>query len=279
MKKIGIHPLFLLLGLGFVVAGWGSVFLIYLLVVVLHELAHYFVAKKLGYKMDKIYLLPYGAGIALKQNFADENDEIIIAIAGPLCNFILAFLTISLWWIFPETYNSTEIFVLANLVTGIVNLLPCYPLDGGRILTAFLKKKIKNKKNILKISGFLNILVVFLLIFVFLIDIFNYFTFLIMAIFIFLGHFENRFQGKYELQNFPLFFENQNRDNPSEVNIIGVAGETEIYKVARLLKKNKFNIVYVFLKNGKIKIINERQLEMLFKNYATTTTFSQVFML
>ena len=278
MKKIGVHPLFLLLGAGFVLMGWGLAFVTYFFVVVIHELAHYLVAKKLGYTMDKIYLLPYGAGISLNQNFVDKHDEVIIAAAGPLCNFLLAFLTISLWWIFPETYNATEIFVLANLVTGLVNLLPCYPLDGGRIFSALLYKKIKNTKKILKISSFINFFIVFLLIFIFLTDIFNYFTFLIMAIFIFLGHFEGRMQGKYELTNFPLFLSKQKRGR-GEINFIGVSENTEIFKVARLLKKNKFNLVYVFFDSGKIKILNERQLELLFQAYPSGTRFENVFQL
>ncbi|MBR4407238.1 MAG: M50 family metallopeptidase, partial [Clostridia bacterium] len=178
------------------------VFFTYILVVILHEMAHFFVAKKLGYSMNKIFLLPYGAGISLNQNFVDEKDEILIASAGPLLNFFLAFLTISLWWLFPSVYIHTETFVLANIVTGLINLLPCYPLDGGRILSSFLSKKLNNRKKALKISSIFNFLIVFLFILIFLTDIFKYFTFLLMAIFIFLGHFNGKLQGKYELTNF-----------------------------------------------------------------------------
>lgn len=269
MKKIGIHPLFLLLGLGFVFFGLFQFFATYLVVVILHEMAHCFVAKKLGYKMNKIFLQPYGAGISFDQKFNDEDDEILIAIAGPALNFLLAFLTISLWWLFPQIYSATEIFVLANIVNGLTNLLPCFPLDGGRILKATLQKKINYKKT-QKICSFFNYFVVFLLVFIFFIDIFNYFTFLIMAIFVFLGNFEGKLQGKYELINFPLFNQQHRKIKDGNINIVGVEENIEIYKIAKLLKKNKFNIVYIFFLNGSVKIINEKQLEKIFSTYPST---------
>ena len=277
MKKLGIHPLFLILGVGFFVVGLGMVFFTYILVVILHEMAHFFVARKLGYSMNKIFLLPYGAGISLNQNFVDEKDEILIASAGPLLNFFLAFLTISLWWLFPSVYIHTETFVLANIVTGLINLLPCYPLDGGRILSSFLSKKLNNRKKALKISSIFNFLIVFLFILIFLTDIFKYFTFLLMAIFIFLGHFDGKLQGKYELTNFPLFLSKQKKNGFGNVNIIGVKEDIEIYKIAKLIKKNKFNLVYIFFSNGKTKVLNEVQLEKIFISFPSNAKLNSLF--
>ena len=96
-----------------------------------------------------------------------------------------------------------------------------------------------------------------------------------MAIFIFLGHFEGRMQGKYELTNFPLFL-SKNKRGKGEINFIGVSANTEIFKIARLLKKSKFNLVYVFFDSGKIKILNERQLELLFQTHASYTRFRDI---
>ena len=150
MKKIGVHPLFLAIGIFICLTGSAGAFFTYLFVVILHEFAHKIVASFFGYEMNKFFLMPYGAGISFKQNFLDEKDEIIIALAGPLFNFFLAFICIAVWWIFPSFYVLSEFFVWANLVTAFLNLLPAYPLDGGRILTSFLSSKINNREKALK---------------------------------------------------------------------------------------------------------------------------------
>jgi Peptidase family M50. len=53
---------------------------------------------------------------------------------------------IAVWWIEPETYNYTYNFAITNLALGLTNLMPCYPLDGGRILVAMLSDKYGHKK-------------------------------------------------------------------------------------------------------------------------------------
>lgn len=276
MKKFGLHPLFILLGIGFCIAGFAVIFFIYLLTVILHELAHLFTAKKLGYKLDKIFLMPFGAGLTLNQNFIDEKDEIIVALAGPILNFFLVILFISLWWIEPSTYNYTQEFVLANFVTGTVNLLPCYPLDGGRILTSYLSKKLNNRKKSLKICIFFNYFICFLFILIFFANIFNNYSFLIMGIFIFLGTFESKFAGNYMLVNFP-FFENLNTSKSIlNTNIIGVSGNTEIYKIAKHLKKNKYNLVYIVMPKGNIKFVSENLIKKIFQNYEINTKLIEI---
>lgn len=276
MKKFGLHPLFVLLGIGFCIAGQALIFFIYLFTVILHELAHLFVAKKLGYKLDKIFLMPFGAGLTLDQNFIDEKDEIIVALAGPLLNFFLVILFVSIWWIEPTTYNYTQDFVLANFVTGAINLLPCFPLDGGRILTSYLSKKLNNRKKSIKICIFFNYFICFLFILIFFVNIFNNLTFLIMAIFIFLGTFESKFAGNYMLVNFP-FFENTNTiKNVVNTNIIGVTSDLEIYKVAKHLKKNKYNLVYVVMPKGNIKFISENLIKKIFEKYSINTKINEI---
>ena len=145
-KIFKLHPLFFLVGLVFIILGQALAFLIYFLVVVLHEFAHGFVAQKLGYGLNKIYLLPFGAMLDINQNFITREDEIKVALAGPICNFVLVFICLGIWWIFPETYAYTNFFVFCNIITGLVNLLPCYPMDGGRIMVAVLSEKFNREK-------------------------------------------------------------------------------------------------------------------------------------
>lgn len=122
----------------------------YSLAVLLHETAHYIVAKKLLYRCREIQISIFGA--VLYGDFQDVNgkDRIKIALAGPVVNLVLCLVCLALWWIFPETYYFTEAFFTANASMAFVNLLPCYPLDGGRALTGVLE--CKYAKNSLKIT-------------------------------------------------------------------------------------------------------------------------------
>lgn len=118
---------------------------LYTLAMLLHETAHYVVAKKLFYRCNEIRVSIFGA--VLYGDFQDVAgaDRIKIALAGPMCNFVMCVLCLALWWIAPQSYYFSEAFFLANASMGCVNLLPCYPLDGGRVLTGVLENKLGKK--------------------------------------------------------------------------------------------------------------------------------------
>lgn len=144
--KARVHPLFYLFGLYFAFTGKVFSFISFTLVAVCHELAHAAVAEKLGYRLNRITLMPYGCIVKGETDCFSYRDEIKIALAGPLINLLTAFLFIALWWFLPETYPYTELAVLASLTVGLINLLPCFPLDGGRILLAGLCLRLERKK-------------------------------------------------------------------------------------------------------------------------------------
>lgn len=237
---------------------------------ILHEFAHAFAAKKLGYVLKKIFLMPYGAGLSLSQEFLDEKDEIIISLAGPLFNFALAFFCIALWWIFPQFYAISQLFVFANLVTGLVNFLPCWPLDGGRILTALLTQKKHSRTLALKKTLICNYVFSAIFLIVFLFNIFENTTFLIFAIFVFVGVFDLKLAGNYTLKNFPLFHNILPNNQQIEIHQFAVSENTEIFKIARCFKKNKLNLVHIIFDNGKIKILTENTIINFFNNCSAT---------
>lgn len=117
----------------------------YSFAVLLHELAHYVVASRLFYHCRHIQLGIFGA--VLYGDFQDVNgaDRIKIALAGPLMNLSLCLVCLALWWIAPTIYYYTESFFTANITMACINMLPCYPLDGGRVLTGVLENKLGNK--------------------------------------------------------------------------------------------------------------------------------------
>lgn len=138
--KLSIHPLFFAFGFYYALTGRIFVFLVYTICAVLHELGHSFVSAGAGYRLNKITLMPFGAVVKGDIDGLKLNDEIKIALAGPFLNLCVGLFFVALWWIYPECYAYTDIVAGANFSMAIVNFLPIFPLDGGRVLSAILTK-------------------------------------------------------------------------------------------------------------------------------------------
>jgi len=164
---IEVHWLFLLVIIGFLIIDPISslLFAIIFVFVTLHEVSHSLIAKRKGIKVRKIILLPIG-GMAVIENAGRLKpwDEIKMAVAGPMFNFVIAALCIiaALAFNYPIfdkallLFEEVEIalgeliflFVFyANLMLGAFNLLvPAFPMDGGRIFRAILALKLNYVK-------------------------------------------------------------------------------------------------------------------------------------
>lgn len=110
--------------------------------VVLHELGHSIVAQKLGIQVHQITLYPVG-GVAQLSRQPDPKREIWITIAGPLVNLLIALALIP----FFLTQEFARTLLLANLILFFFNLLPAFPMDGGRLLRAILGLKLSSTKS------------------------------------------------------------------------------------------------------------------------------------
>ena len=196
--KLSIHPLFFIFGLYFALTGKVFLFLTYTLTALIHEYGHAIAAEKLGYKMNKIVLMPYGAVVNGAIGGLSYKDEVIVALSGPFTNICLCVLFVALWWLFPETYPYTDVVFLSNLSIAAINLLPAFPLDGGRIISAALSLKFPQKKVItaMKISGIIISAGLFAL---FLFSIFNKInlSLLFFALFILIGALKKADQSAY----------------------------------------------------------------------------------
>ena len=131
---------------------------------IIHELGHVLMGIALGLKIEKIEIMPMGLSVSFKLNIEDFNKKIqkgsvlqlkkiAIAMAGPLTNLIM--LLIALNANINLKMVSNEILVYANILIMLFNLLPIYPLDGGRIfkeLIQIFEGSIKAKIYIRKIS-------------------------------------------------------------------------------------------------------------------------------
>ena len=124
-----------------------SLILLVFTCVVLHELGHCLMAQRYKITIHRILLLPIGGMAQFGHIPRKPLRELFITLAGPMVNFLLAgILRIILgspWeWIYADfTYGWRDLFfslLLFNLAMGLFNLLPIFPMDGGRILRALL---------------------------------------------------------------------------------------------------------------------------------------------
>ena len=107
--------------------------------VLLHELGHCLTAKAFGIPVRQITLYPIG-GIAGIENLPrSPRIEFLVTVAGPAVNIVLAGLFGIVFAFYPHPIVFQLLFI--NLVFGFFNLLPGFPMDGGRILRALLARK------------------------------------------------------------------------------------------------------------------------------------------
>jgi Zn-dependent protease len=108
--------------------------------VLLHELAHAFVARRLGVGVRQITLFAFGGTAEVDRDSPDPRSELLIAVAGPLSNLAIACLMYGLWRVASDTRWAMIPLHLAifNASMGCFNLLPGFPMDGGRVVRAIL---------------------------------------------------------------------------------------------------------------------------------------------
>jgi Zn-dependent protease/predicted transcriptional regulator len=108
--------------------------------VVIHELAHAVVARRLGIPIGNITLFLFGGVASIKREPGTPADELRMAAAGPAASVALALLCFAIMWPLPEGWANDLFFLLAwsNGLLAAFNLLPAFPSDGGRILRAIL---------------------------------------------------------------------------------------------------------------------------------------------
>ncbi|WP_067048639.1 CBS domain-containing protein [Methanofollis ethanolicus] len=123
--------------------------------VLIHELAHSVVARSMGLKINSITLLIFGGVASMEEGLPDPKVELPMALVGPLASLGVAIVSVALTyapvWLVDAGKLSPEVggvliyffgyLALLNFVLFLFNLLPAFPMDGGRVLRAWLAKK------------------------------------------------------------------------------------------------------------------------------------------
>lgn len=273
MKKFSINPVALVVWLWLVIMNGIIVATNYIFAIVIHELGHFLTAKKLGYRLSKFSLSPYGVELSYFGQNLNYRDELIIAFAGPLANFVSVFFVLGLWWVVPTIYFFTESFVCISLLIALVNLHPAYPLDGGRIFVSIGSHFVK-EKTAKKITLFVNIflgIIFFVLFVIFLFINFNP-SLLLFSLFLFAGILDLRFSSKFEKIN--IF--TKTMKNFTKPNIYCVGTETTLSELLSKLETTKTIIFCVILESGKIVNLSEKMVINLSLNFPINTKLNEI---
>jgi stage IV sporulation protein FB len=115
------------------------------LCVLLHEFGHAMAARRYGIRTPDITLLPIGGLARLERMPEKPSEELVVAIAGPLVNVVIALLLFPFaqGMFHPEVIENAAVGLVpklftANVMLVLFNLIPAFPMDGGRVLRAFL---------------------------------------------------------------------------------------------------------------------------------------------
>ncbi|MFD0863792.1 site-2 protease family protein [Sungkyunkwania multivorans] len=210
--------------------------------VVLHELGHALMARRYGIATQKITLLPIGGVASLEKMPKEPREELLVAIAGPLVNVGIALLLlIVVPWQQYVQLNAEELeqmfstislqnflfyLLVANLILVVFNLIPAFPMDGGRVLRAILAMGMNRRRATSIAAGLGQLLAIGFFVFgIF----FNPFLILI-ALFIFLGA-----AGENQMEQQLSLLEGYTIKDAMLTNITKLSPSTQIKEVVELL--------------------------------------------
>jgi len=278
--KVSINIFFLITVFVFAFFGYLKVFAVFFVCLIFHETGHIMAARAYGLKLECIGVFPFGCKEVFS-SFAGitYTQDIVIAIFGPMVNLFLAGVVF-----FANNYFGSmhflELLIEINLLLAAINLFPALPLDGGRIMRAFLSK-VTRRTTATKVVSILGIIFGGILL-----SLGVYFSFrgdfilglYIMGVFIVIaaiGEFKS--DGFYLVKNLG---ENKRRITKKEaVNVKRVA----LYKNAMLknaikeFESSKYNIVSVLDENMRIVAeLNEKDVLNAIMQYGQNATANMI---
>ncbi|MEA4825472.1 MAG: M50 family metallopeptidase [Clostridium sp.] len=257
-----------------IIIGFKGKIIVSFLLVFLHEIVHYTVARKLGFKGFDIEILPIGAVLRFKDlDDADPKEDLIISLSGPLFNLIFALVAYCINIIWPNHYFHT--LYMSNLALGIFNFIPAFPLDGGRIVRDILSLKTFYKranKITVKLSYFIGGLITFYSIILIFIDRRSIST-MIIGFFIIVASYKEKERIVYLIMGDIVkkkykFIKKGYIENRS----ISIYYKKSLLEALSIVDKNKYNIFIVLDSDMKaINVIYEGELIEAIKIYGNVT--------
>lgn len=243
-------------------------------IVLVHEMVHYITARCCGFSGFDIELIAVGAVLKFRDlDDATPKEDLIISVSGPMSNIALAVIFYFLYKNFPN--DNWYMLFAGNLAIGLFNLIPAFPLDGGRILRDLLNFRFTYKRSnkiMIIVSIVIGILLMFSYVFMFLKGNTN-FNLGIISLFIIISSLKENERVSYIIMGDIIkkkykfvksgYIENKNTSVYYKKDLLCAMG---------LFDKNKYNIFTVLDEEMKVMdIIYEEEIISALKLYGNIT--------
>ncbi len=267
---IRISKLFIPYVILLIILGFNGEIVIAFAMVFIHELMHYITARRLGFSGFDIEILPIGAVLKLKDlDEASPMEDLIISLSGPLLNLILAVIFYGLFILYNRSY--LHLIYWSNLAIGLFNLIPAFPLDGGRVLRDLLcYKTIYRQAN--KISIKVSMVLGSFFMFIYFVSVASgkgNFNLGLIAIFILISSIKEKERIVYLIMGYIIkkrykFINRGYIENRS----ISVFCNKDLLLVLGLIDKNKYNLFTVLDENMNLmETLCEEEILQAIKTY------------
>lgn len=234
--------------------GFREKIIISFILVFLHELVHCLVARILGFKGFNIEILPMGTVLKLKDiDEASAQEDLMIALSAPALNIFLGTLFYFLYRIYGNDLLYT--FFQHNMIIGGINLIPAFPLDGGRIVRDIIMSKTVYKVAN-KITVYISIFIGTILMGIYLFLFFggnNNVSLGMIALFIMISSLNEKNRIAYVIMSDVIKKQYKFIKRGYMVNnSISVYYKKDLLSIVSIIEKNKYNIFFVLDENMNI---------------------------
>lgn len=277
--SLRIHLLLPLLFLSAYLWNYLPLFLISWGLALLHEGAHLWTGTRLGIVFSGITLLPFGVCARLKDPIVKSPaKEVLTALSGPIVNLLLGLLFWYLLTAFPSEH--LRYAMVSSVSLGLLNLLPCLPLDGGRILRASLTRctdAITAWQVTARISRILAVLILGASVYLLLTSAFQ-FSLLFIGVFL-LGNLASEQKGisHQALRELLYYKEKPAQDSFTRTDFLSAYSDVPARRLLRKLSYHKYYCIQVLDENQTIqKTLTESEILDALLNQSIRITLGEI---
>lgn len=274
LTKISVHPLFwVIIVIGIFTARFKELLLLFCIVLI-HELGHAFAAAHYNWRIKKIQLLPFG-GVAELEEHGNKSlkEELVVVIAGPIQHIwmmAVGYILFETGWLGAELYY---FFMWNNIIILAFNLLPIWPLDGGKVLFNVLSYRfpyLQAHEKMMKLSCvFFSVILVWQLLWNS-----NNIMMWVLLIFLAISLYREWKQRRYAFMRFLLERYYGNKRGIEKIAHIEVQSEDHLYKIFTKFRRGYKHSIIVHGKYKEHYTLDEN--ELLYAYFTEKRTTSSV---
>ncbi|MBF7151095.1 MULTISPECIES: stage IV sporulation intramembrane metalloprotease SpoIVFB [Bacillus] len=274
LTKISVHPLFwVIIVIGIFTARFKELLLLFCIVLI-HELGHAFAAAHYNWRIKKIQLLPFG-GVAELEEHGNKSlkEELVVVIAGPIQHIwmmAVGYILFETGWLGAELYY---FFMWNNIIILAFNLLPIWPLDGGKVLFNVLSYRfpyLQAHEKMMKLSCvFFSVILVWQLLWNS-----NNIMMWVLLIFLAISLYREWKQRRYAFMRFLLERYYGNKRGIEKIAPIEVQSEDHLYKIFTKFRRGYKHSIIVHGKYKEHYTLDEN--ELLYAYFTEKRTTSSV---